>query len=80
MQSESYVLYVIFFSKTKVEPCCLSGERGLAADDKCGCPLRCGKCHVPEGFPCDPSKGDVCQTGTKCVLHPSSDDTNLGIG
>ena len=51
----------------------------MAAVDDCGCSTRCGKCHVPEGFPCDPSI-DVCQTGTKCVLNPSSNDTTLGIG
>jgi len=62
-----------------IEPCCLSKERALAEVDDCGCSTRCGKCHVPEGFPCDPSI-DVCQTGTKCVLNPSSNDTTLGIG
>ena len=68
-----------FFFQQNIEPCCLSKERALAAVDDCGCSTRCGKCHVPEGFPCDPSI-DVCQTGTKCVLNPSSNDTTLGIG
>jgi len=48
------------------EQCCFSGHKTVYKEDKCGCPITCDACAVPEGFTCNPDRDD-CDTGLKCV-------------
>ena len=41
------------------EQCCFSGHKTVYKEDKCGCPITCDACAVPEGFTCNPDRDEV---------------------